>query len=337
MQTQMQMRQLRDRRSQQIRRIAQQLHQQESPFGKMSNALFQLIGKRPQSWTDVYKLWWTTLAKIGQRQQSQARARQKSQSNPDFEPECNLIRVMLQNGIDVNKKQDGMAPLVIMIQGRMPLDIIYLAIDHYGALVNIQGDADKLPNTPLMWAIRHKNYELFHFFIDQDADVNLPGEQERTPLIWAIISSDIHFVDHLIKKGANVNTVDVYRGTPLTTAIGVANSEEQSNMPLLSSRRSIIERLIEAGAEVDGSENSKRPLIVAARYEDPYSIRLLIDKKANVLLTDDKFKTALDYLRYKRSARGREARQLLQAQKRRLQQANVTKQVNMMKQNFLSL
>ena len=70
--------------------------------------------------------------------------------------------------------------------------------------------------------------------------------------------------------------------TPLATAIAKGDVET-------------VKKFIEYGADVNEKSNGMTPLMIAARYNQVEIIKVLLDKGANLKLTDDKGLSALRY------------------------------------------
>lgn len=81
----------------------------------------------------------------------------------------------------------------------------------------------------------------------------------------------------------NFELVKEYRNaTPLATAIAKGDVDT-------------VKKFIEYGADVNEKSNGMTPLMIAARYNQVAIIKLLVEKGANLKLTDDKGLSALKY------------------------------------------
>lgn len=82
---------------------------------------------------------------------------------------------------------------------------------------------------------------------------------------------------------ANTSIVKTFRGaTPLANAIVKGDIET-------------VKKFIDYGADVNEKSNGMTPLMLAARYNQCDIIKLLIEKGANLKVTDDKGNNALKY------------------------------------------
>ena len=81
----------------------------------------------------------------------------------------------------------------------------------------------------------------------------------------------------------NTSIVTIYRGaTPLANAICKGDIDA-------------VKKFLDYGADVNEKSNGLTPLMLAARYNQADIIKLLIEKGANLKLTDDKGLTALKH------------------------------------------
>jgi ankyrin repeat protein len=142
-----------------------------------------------------------------------------------------------------------------------------------GADVNIVDDEGGY--NPLTMAIIGGNISSALSIINAKADVRTPSRTGRFPMYVAVEKGLTEVVRALITEcGIGVNertTLETSAATPLHVAV-------------LHGQYHIIPVLLSLGADVDilDQEKSCSPLIMAIILEDEWSVRLLIDAKANI-------------------------------------------------------
>jgi ankyrin repeat protein len=78
--------------------------------------------------------------------------------------------------------------------------------------------------TSLLYIMRHSSYEnIARLLIDHGASVNIATESWPTPLVRAIRSKNFNFCEYLISKGANVNIMQPDKHYPLLEAIAAGD------------------------------------------------------------------------------------------------------------------
>src|ERR1700722_16596214 len=90
--------------------------------------------------------------------------------------------------------------------------------------------------------------------LKQKADVNAPQTDGTTPLIWAVRADDLEMTDLLLAAGATVKAANSVGATAFYQASANGNA-------------AIIERLLKAGADVNGTflSTGETPLMEASR------------------------------------------------------------------------
>lgn len=150
-----------------------------------------------------------------------------------------------------------------------------------GADVNAKGDEEK---TVLMVAAKGGHSDIIGLLTDKKADVNAKGDDDRTALTMAAWYGHLDIVRLLIKKGADVNAMSNEGWTPLVEAVFYGHI-------------TIVRFLIEKGADVNvETKNGWTPLMFATRGDHSDIALLLINKGAKV---GEKFKSssALDRIK----------------------------------------
>ena len=111
----------------------------------------------------------------------------------------NLVKLLIDNGIDVNAKCNGRNALSFAVKAGHQ-GIVKLLLDS-GANVNVK---DNVGETALMDAVEYGNKEIVELLLQNDADVNLRDKYSRTALIRAVVNGRKDIVELLLQNGANV-------------------------------------------------------------------------------------------------------------------------------------
>lgn len=128
------------------------------------------------------------------------------------------------------------------------------------------GKKDKFGRTPLYHAAAHGHAEIVNVLLEEGADAT---------------EADDEVVDLLIENGADVNLKDEHGITPPHRAARYGEKK-------------IVERLIEAGADVDSLTNRDTPLHKAADEGNPDVAEVLLEAGADPNISNDSGKTPLD-------------------------------------------
>lgn len=124
---------------------------------------------------------------------------------------------------------------------------------------------------PINLAVENNCIDVVTLLLDAGADINIMGF-DGTPLHRAIIDNNYGIVELLLKRGADPNISVIYWGTPLHTAF----LSDKTDLKL-------IRLLFDYGADpnsIDG--RNERPLGYAVSHENPESIKLLLEKGADI-------------------------------------------------------
>lgn len=233
-----------------------------------------------------------------------------------------MVNVLLASGaIATEADTEGATPLLFAARGGSVETIQVLLTA--GASIQTK---DKLGVTALMYALREpytggRNVpQTVKFLLTAGAKINDVDASGRSALMYAA-SSDLELVNLLIANGANVNLIDVEGQTALLIAVkrqspeivktlldaGAASTintkDKHGRTALLYAvdyfREDIALALITAGANVnDVNENNQTPLIVAVLRGFPNVVKLLLERRASLEITDNTGSTALMYAKY---------------------------------------
>ena len=143
-------------------------------------------------------------------------------------------------------------------------------------------------------AARAKQVEVVRVLLEAGAKIEARDQKGRSPLLAAVQTrrSSVEVVRALIAKGADVNTrgTAMIGGTPLSWAAGPFSNPE------------IVAALVAGNADVNQADNTgMTPLMWAARYGAPATVKVLLDAGADVTATNKQGQTSLDLARQKRS------------------------------------
>lgn len=211
-----------------------------------------------------------------------------------------IVRVLVDSGADVNLKAISNTPLTAACNiGHLE---IVIELIQAGADVNLQNGE----NTPLTIACNRGDLQIVKELIKAGADVNFQNG-ENAPLTVAYVKNYFKIVQELIKAGAVPNPAD--KGTiPLfaanvvhnlrfveelinTKAGQYLNNMKESNVkenPFLlraacmKGQLDTVEKLIDAGADVNQSDGCQKPLTTACIWGHLSVIKVMIKAGASV-------------------------------------------------------
>jgi ankyrin repeat protein len=171
----------------------------------------------------------------------------------------NIVKVMLDNGADVNSyDRDGNTPLNYAVEKGHEA-IVRLLLEK-GA--NVQAK-DGTSNPALVAAVHSGSEGIAKLLLAIGADIEGAGKYGDTPLLSAVRYGNENVINLLLDKGANIEGADKYDDTPLHSAIrcGKAN---------------VITLLLERGANIKSqTEDGKTPLDLAIQEGNTDIVKLL--------------------------------------------------------------
>ena len=184
-----------------------------------------------------------------------------------------VVDALIQNGADVNRKHNGMTPLMVACK-RGHYGIVQRLLKTQKVNVNAQ-DSNGL--TALHFSVQSNSVEIVCTLLLKGADPNI-----STPLITACASSNLQIVKELLKAKADVNGQD----EDGTTALYMVSSNGDFR---------IIKKLLSSGANpnmfVKGTKWT--PLIVASANGHIDVVKSLLKAKVDTHYQDVYGKTAL--------------------------------------------
>lgn len=231
-----------------------------------------------------------------------------------FYPEktIDVLRAYIAEGVDVNA-QDQYGCTALMYAAERGSAETVRALLEAGASASLETRNDDGDTVLLCAAFLNSNVEVFKALIAAGADVNAStdfgisvlmaaaganedrGRTSHTALKYYAVqfNPDIRVVKALIAAGADVNAQDISGYTALMYAAGHGSADT-------------VRALIEAGAKCDSCNDfGESALMLAVRGRPKFeTVLALVDAGADVMVTDNKGNTALDYAEANERMRG---------------------------------
>jgi ankyrin repeat protein len=237
-------------------------------------------------------------------------------------------RVLLKKGAKVNavEKWRGQTPLMWAVaQGHsaMVKELIAAGADvNTRSIVNdwdrqVTGEPRAVYRpagglTPLLFAAREGCVDCIDLLVNAGADINYADPEAITPLLMAVMNMQFDTAAQLIRRGANPNKWDLWGRGPLYSSVDV-NTLPRGGRPDLPSldkttSQQVIGMLLEAGAYPNqqlkmpapfrnvGNDRGldpmltmgSTPLLRAAKALDAPAVKMLLDKGADITLTNSR-------------------------------------------------
>ena len=188
----------------------------------------------------------------------------------------NLMQYLLEHGADINATTtNGESPLTLSFKSR-DLDLCRYLIEN-GAKIDNEVGA-----TILLRSIFNGNKEFVEYLIAHGADINRGPKGGYPPLLAALVINNHPLIELFIGLGAEVKGLkDGIGMTPTFLALRNGCNKE------------ILSYLIKNGDDANAKVKGHSLLLVISQYGDENLIRLLVEKGANVNVTDRQGKTPL--------------------------------------------
>ncbi|KAK4234503.1 ankyrin repeat-containing domain protein [Achaetomium macrosporum] len=192
-----------------------------------------------------------------------------------------LVELLLQYNVDMEMKDDlGRTPLH-RITSTTPVSLV-------SRLVNRGGDIEsrsKSKFTPLCRAVYEGNFAVAEYLIKKGADLGVPVPNYGSPLHIACRFSTLKIVKLLVQNGADVDFIDPEQpGTPLMTTCYYLGERPDDN-----DLKEILDYFLGEGkADINIVGGIYGTALHAACLQgNPDMIRLLLDKGADITITDE--------------------------------------------------
>jgi ankyrin repeat protein len=192
-----------------------------------------------------------------------------------------LVQKFLEDGIDVDTRNEGNRTALVIAAGRGNLEMTRLLIKS-----NADVNAIVSEGGALVWASYAGSVEVVELLLDKGANVKARGTVNRTSLHHAAMSGNNEVIKKLLEAGIDVNAKDNQGETPLSMA--TVNYRGNAETLLI---------LIEHGADVNVKTSSRStPFIDMLNFNETIpreKIKVLIDHGLDVNAKTTNGKTAL--------------------------------------------
>lgn len=174
----------------------------------------------------------------------------------------NICELLLRSGADPNRTAS---------EGHM----------RFGS--NAGFSSSQKPVSPLCLAVVSGQADIVKLLLNNKADANAPGFNQKTLLWEAVQHSNTEIAEELLAHGADANARDAYNQTPLDFAMA-------------RGARKTVELLLAHGADANARDgNNQTPLDLAVGQDDRNVVESLLAHGADVNATDAVGGTALSY------------------------------------------
>lgn len=183
-----------------------------------------------------------------------------------------IVRVLVKSGADVNLKVISNTPLTAACNTGH-LEIVKELVQA-GANVNLKNGE----NSPLTVAYVKNNFKIVQLLIKAGAVPN-PADKETTPLLAANVMHNLRFVEELIVTGAGQYLKNIEK------CLKEGNVKENPFLlkaACMKGQLDTVEKLIDAGADVNQSDGSQKPLTAACMWGHLSVIKVMIKAGASV-------------------------------------------------------
>ncbi|XP_014228884.1 serine/threonine-protein phosphatase 6 regulatory ankyrin repeat subunit C-like [Trichogramma pretiosum] len=207
-----------------------------------------------------------------------------------------VAQLLIKRGADPRlANKDGLTPLHIICQYYYGISLAATILEIGAEEHRLVHAPDSWGNTPLHYALRGRNMDMFGYLLSRGANPNLGNVNARdelgnTPLHYALRSRYKKMTELLLRRGANPNVANEKGSTPLHF---ICTRDELRDDELIKLFFKINEELNQL-VQVDAPDNSGRtPLQWAVANIMPHLVDVLLDNGAD--LSEFVFPTASDF------------------------------------------
>ena len=225
-----------------------------------------------------------------------------------------IIEILIKSGASITSSDEmGRTPLMLAAALNSEPAVTASLLRH-GASVKTR---DMAGRTALWFAASRHNYQAAELLIDSGANPNEANNDGITPLQAACERPEFNIINLLIEAGADVNKRDNRRLTPLMRALSagadvkiikafingradLSAQDDQDRTALFIAAANnnisadIVEVLIDKTPDIRDN-NFMTPLMEACRSGNISAVKVLINRGANIFLTDRNGYNALHY------------------------------------------
>ncbi len=194
---------------------------------------------------------------------------------------CNLALMLPLSVYSQTAYSPGVSEQLLISARSADLKGIVDSLEH-GAAPNSR---NRFGKTALFTAVEKNRADIVKVMLEHGVDVDLASLEKVTPLMAAAYSGNSEIVELLLNKKPKLEEEDRVHKSALIYACGMGNTQ-------------VANQLINAGAKIDAAyADALTPLMWAAGQGHLDTVKLLIEKRANPSLKDDRGLTALDIAR----------------------------------------
>ena len=135
--------------------------------------------------------------------------------------------------------------------------------------------------TPLMHATYGGQAEVVRLLLDHDADVDALGKDGKSALHIASNEGNSQIVELLLKKVKKFSEYESERGS--TILMEAIRNKSLSESEVISQ----VKLFLDHGAEINASKNGITPLLLAISNRTIETVKLLVERKADVISTSE--------------------------------------------------
>ncbi|PQE14382.1 multiple ankyrin repeats single kh domain-containing protein [Rutstroemia sp. NJR-2017a BBW] len=206
-----------------------------------------------------------------------------------YDGTLDILKLLLDHGADVNS-EDGWALQTAAAEGHV--DIVKELLIR-GANVNARTSNPNFPQRTALYGACELGWdEIVDILLEHGADPNLGGGENDYPILAAARNGESEIINKLILAHADVNVVS---GDDGSTALILFAKNFSGLEPL--------ERLIDAGAAIDATNNDgDTALIAAASMCDSEFVNFLLAKGADIMHRNNDGRNAMQVACFKEDA-----------------------------------